>query len=87
MKYEEFDKLLHGVNRLSNITIRDEWSPIPRGYNILGREGYLLLISADGATNVYFDRWQEMIRDKAVALYLGEKEVGAIGIDFMEVVE
>lgn len=87
MKYEDFDKLLKGVNRLSNIAIRDEWSPIPRGYNILGRDGYLLLISADGATNVYFDHWENMIPEKAVALYYQGKEVGAIGIDFMEVKE
>lgn len=87
MKYEDLDKLLQGVNRLSNIKIRDQWSPIPRGYNILGREGYLLLISADGASNVYFDRWEYMISENAVALYLEGKEVGAIGLEDMEVVE
>lgn len=87
MKFEVLDKLLKGVNRLSDIAIRDEWSPIPRGYNILGREGYLLLISADGSVNLYFDEWREMLKDKAVALYYQGKEVGAIGIDFMEVKE
>ena len=87
MKYEDFDKLLRGVDRLSDIKIRDQWFPIPRGYNILGRDGFLLLISADGSVNLYFDRWQELIPEKAVALYFGDKEVGAVGLEDMEVVE
>ena len=87
MKYEDLDKLLNGIDKLSNIKIRDSWSPIPRGYNIVGRSGYLILISADGSSNVYFDGWKEVIPDNVVVLYLDGIQVGAIGIKDMEVVE
>lgn len=87
MKYEDFDKLLNGIDKLSNIKIRDHFSPIPRGYNILGRAVYLILISADGSSNLYFDGWKEVIPDDVVVLYLDGIQVGAIGIKDMEVEE
>lgn len=87
MKYEDFDKLLKGLDLLSNVKIRDSVCPIPRGYNISVKDRYLILIPADGSMYVCFDRWEELIADDVVSLYFEDKQIGAIGIKDMEVVE
>ena len=88
MKYEDFDKLLKGLDLLSNVKIRDSVvCPIPRGYNIRVMDRYLILIPADGSMYVCFDYWDELIPDDVVSLYFEGKQIGAIGIKDMEVVE
>ena len=87
MKFEDFDKLIKGIDRISERKIRDSWSPIPRGYNLYGRDGYILLISADASINLYFDQYSGMFENKVVSLHYKGVEIGAINIQDMEVVE
>ena len=87
MKFKDFEDAISGVNRISSVKIRDSWSPIPRGYSISGRDGYYLLISADGAVILYFDDFVSLIEDESVMLLFHGLEVGAVGLKDMEVKE
>ncbi len=84
---QTFDERIRCIDRVTPLKLRDPESPIPRGYTIHGREGYFLLISIDGAVNLYFDHYKHLITNKVVALYKDNIEVGAIGIADLEVVE
>lgn len=87
MKYEDFDNSLLGMDRISELKIRDPKSFIPRGYSIFRREGYFLLFSADGSVNLYFDGWRQIIKDRGVALFFNDEEIGGINISGMEVIQ
>ena len=87
MNSQTFDERIRCVDRITPLKLRDSESPLPRGYTIYGREGYFLLISADGSVNLYFDHYKHLITNKVVALYKDNIEVGAIGIADMEVAE
>lgn len=87
MKFEVLDTSLLGMDRISELKIRDPKSFIPRGYNIFRREGYFLLISADGSVDLYFDYWKQIIKDRAIALFFKGVEIGAINISDLEVIQ
>ena len=63
---QTFDERIRCIDRVTPLKLRDPESPIPRGYTIHGREGYFLLISIDGAMNVYFDHYKHLITNKVV---------------------
>ena len=86
MNSQTFDERIRCVDRITPLKLRDSESPLPRGYTIYGREGYFLLISADGSVNLYFDNYKHMIINKVVSLFMGQTEIGAISIENMEVV-
>lgn len=84
---QTFDERIRCIDRVTPLKLRDSESPLPRGYTIYGREGYFLLVSIDGAVNLYFDHYKHLITNKVVALYEDKVEVGVISIADMEVVE
>ena len=87
MKYEEFDKIVGGLTRLSRVKIRDPKSPIPRGYTLRAWDEGYLLISVDGALNIRFYDYKESLISGVVDLLFEGVNVGAISIKEMEVEE